>query len=105
MTAASDAEYERAAQACLVECRRWHRANRDARLKFRALLLPSGAGGLISSLENALELGVAGNSVTRKLLTAMQRAVPGGSTVLMAEYAIEQVYGIPHALTRRAVSN
>jgi hypothetical protein len=48
---------------------------------------------------------VAGNSVTRKLLTAMQRAVPGGSTVLMAEYAIEQVYGIPHALTRRAVSN
>lgn len=102
----TDAEYERAVQACVAACAKWQAEHPDARLRFRPLIIPPPrpglrVGGMIAGLDQALELGVAGNSLTRKLLTAIDRATPnGGATVLMAEFAIEQVYGIQRALTR-----
>lgn len=97
----------RALQACEAACREWRAANPDARLRIQPITPPVvgvGRHGLIASLDLALELGVAGNSATRKLLQAIDRtqADRGGATVLMAEYALEQVYGIKHALTRQA---
>jgi len=108
MTTATDAQYARAVMACLTACAKWWADNPDARLKFNPITYPAppGAkpgevGGVITSLANLLELGVAGNSVTRKMLTAIDRACPnGGATAQMAQYAIEQVFGIRSALTR-----
>lgn len=91
------AKYERVAQQCLEACRQWHEANPQARLVFS----PLGVGALAMDLGVAIKTyGVAGNSITRQLLRAMLKATDGGATVLMAEYAIERVYGIPEALSR-----
>lgn len=102
MTASTDAAYARAVVLVWGACAKWAGENPDARLKFKPLMLvmplPPGAG-VLGGLDQALELGVAANSMTRKLLTEMDRAIPGGATIRMAEYAIQQVYGIPHALT------
>lgn len=100
-----DAAYIRAFMAAEGACHRWKAANPDARPKFNPLPVPAlaaGRGGLIGGVDQALMLGVAGNSAARKLLTAIDRAVDrGGATIQMAEYALEQVYGIKHALTRQ----
>lgn len=98
----TQAQYERAAQACLAACAKWKAEHPDARLQFRPLFSESGVV-VITDLKTAIrEFGVAGNSAARKLLMAMDRATPGGgATVLMADLAIEQVYGIPRALTQK----
>jgi hypothetical protein len=90
--------------ACMSAAAKWWADNPDAKLKFNPITLPRvhpGRAGVIGGLDQALELGVAGNSVTRKLLTAMNRATPnGGATVMMAEFALEQIFGIASALHR-----
>jgi len=102
MTAATVGQYERAAQAVLAACHQWAAANPGARLRFQPMLPPGDQGGAIMSLKCArLVHNVAGNSTTRRLLEAMDRAVTdcGGATVLMAEAALYCVYKLPSALT------
>jgi|1185.fasta_scaffold22100_2 hypothetical protein len=101
MTSVTDAQYERAAQACLHACRKWQAEHPGARLRFQPIPLDPRALA-IGSLESALARGVAGNSATRRLLTALSRAVRdgGGTTILMAEYALEMVYGLRRPLTQ-----
>lgn len=104
----ADAAYARNVMACIAAAARWRAEHPDARLKFNPITItvprnaPVGRRpGLIAGLDRALEHGVAGNSVTRQLLTAIDRGCPnGGASVMMAEFAILQVYGIESALTR-----
>lgn len=102
MSAPTQGEYERATQACLAACAQWKAEHPDARLRFQPMLSTKQVA-IIANLSTAIhEFGVAGNSATRKLLTAMDRATPGGgATVMMADLAIERVYGIPRALTEK----
>jgi hypothetical protein len=98
---ASEDEYNRAAQECLAACAQWRAENPDARLVFHGINTRADVA-VIGDLGQALKrCGIAGNSATRKLLTRMYRAVPGGATVMMAEYALEQVYGLSHVLSVR----
>jgi hypothetical protein len=102
----TDQEYARGVLACMTACAKWKAQHPDARLKFNPIRVrvPPGqdaseCGGLIAGLDMALAHGVAGNSVTRKLLVAMDRATPrGGASIMMAEFVLEQVYGITSAL-------
>lgn len=103
----TEGQYMRALEACEAACRKWQAENPDARLRFVPIPVPVvgvGRTQMIAGLDQALERGVAGNSATRKLLQAIDRtaADKGGATVMMAEYALEQVYGLKHALTRQA---
>jgi len=107
----TDADYVRGVSACITTCARWRAEHPDARLKFNPIpvCIPTGQrgpGGLIASLDLALARGVAGNSVTRKLLVAIDRGCPrGGATVIMVELALLYVYGIRSALTKWEMSN
>jgi hypothetical protein len=100
----TQAEYEAAVRSCVVACARWKAEHPDARLSFQSLPrlpgAPAGRMPYIGTIESALEFGVAGNQDTRDLLMAISDAAPGGgASVLMAEYALERVYGIRWALT------
>lgn len=108
MTAVGEAQYERAAQAVLEACRTWAALHPDARLRFQPMVrrgrpgYGKGPAGAIMSLKAArLIHRVAGNSITRRLLESLDRSVKDwdGATVMMAEAAIEKVYGIKQALT------
>lgn len=102
-----DALYIRACMAAEAACFEWKAAHPAAQLVFHRITLPAvgvGRAGLIASLQQALALGVAGNGHARKLLAAINRAVDGEGTVMMAEYALEQVYGIRQALTRQGAN-
>lgn len=99
---ATDEQYASAVVACLGACLRFKQANPDARLKFNlhwCRHVPPN-GGVIGGLDQAIACGAAGNSITRRLLKAMNDGTPGGGTIIMAEAAIYTAYGIEHALTR-----
>lgn len=111
MTVSKEA-YEQALMKCIAACAKWRAQNPDARLKFQPWswmpkdakkLSPDGKSvAIIAGLDVAIESGAAGNSITRKLLLAIDRGTPnGGASVLMAECAIEEVYGIKKALTEK----
>lgn len=102
-----DPEYIQAFTAAERAALAWRNANPMATPKFRPITLPPGRGKgqLIATVEEVLAIGVARNGAARRLLKAIALGVPKrGATVLMAEYAIEQVFGIKSALTRQSPS-
>ena len=92
MTAAE--VYERDLIAMLEAARTWAAHHRDVKLRFRRL----GTSPVVGPLSGRVIQQVAGNAITRSLLLALKGAA-SAATILQAEAAIEEVYGIRRALT------
>lgn len=92
--------YARALERMLAATRAWKAANPNAKLEFRPFgVRPDTA--VIAALDRAFIRRVGGNPKTRELLHAMDAAIDKQGTALQAEACIEEVFGLPRALTVR----
>lgn len=99
-----DPRYIQAFIAAEAAARKWRREHPSAAVAFHPLQLgpppAAGRGGVIGGVDQALALGVASDAAARELLLAIDAAVEGGATIMMAEYALERVFGLKQALAR-----
>jgi len=96
--------FARAIHQGMLACRRWQRSHPEAQLKFNPVRVRVPRGHrekmLLAGLDFAVAGGVAGNRQTRQLLMTLHRDNSlGGTSVAIAELAIQSVYGIKSALT------
>jgi hypothetical protein len=90
--------YEQAANRVLRAAREWRKAHPNGCLTFQSLGYPAGVV-VAASLAPLIDRLAGDDPDARSLLQAMQDAEPSGDvTIMMADAAIEMVFGISRAL-------